>query len=60
MPHSLTSRPVRGALAVGAVLPSTVQTARLMRSTHFGLSAWVTTTALPRTSPTAIGNIFSP
>ncbi len=55
MPHSLTSRPVRGALHVAATEPTSVHTLRLSRSIHFQLATRETTTALSRTSASVRG-----
>ena len=46
----LTSAPVRGALQVAAIEPTSTQALRLMRSIHFQLAARATITALSRTS----------
>ena len=56
--HSLTSRPVRGALQVDAMEPTSTQTLRLIRSIHFQLAARETTTALSRTSARVRGYIW--
>ncbi len=56
-PHSLTSRPVRGALQVEAIEPTSTQALRLIRSIHFQLAARATITALSRTSASVSGYI---
>ena len=55
--HSLISLPVRGALQVEAMEPTSTQALRLMRSIHFQLAARATTTALSRTSARVSGYI---
>ena len=50
MPHSLTSRPVRGALQVEAIEPISTQILRLARSIHFQLGTFVTIASMPRGS----------
>ena len=55
--HSFTSRPVRGALQVEAMAPTSTQALRLIRSIHFQLAARATTTALSRTSASVSGYI---
>ena len=47
MPHSFTSRPVRGALHVAAVEPTSVQIFRLTRSIHFQVGTLDTTVSTP-------------
>ena len=50
MPHSFTSRPVRGALQVEAIEPISTQILRDTRSIHFQLGTLVTTDSNPRGS----------
>ena len=57
MPCVFTSAPVRGALQVAAIEPTSVQTLRLMRSIHFQLAARATMTSLSRMSARVSGNI---
>ena len=56
--HSLISLPVRGALQVEAIEPTSTQALRLMRSIHFQEAARATTTALSRTSARVSGYIL--
>ena len=56
--HSLISLPVRGALQVEAMEPTSTHALRLMRSIHFQLAARATTTALSRTSARVSGYIL--
>ena len=56
--HSLISLPVRGALQVEAMEPTSTQALRLMRSIHFQDAARATTTALSRTSASVSGYIW--
>ena len=56
--HSFTSLPVRGALHVEAMEPTSTHALRLIRSIHFQLAARATTTALSRTSARVSGYIF--
>ena len=56
-PQSLTSRPVRGALQVADVEPTSVQTLRDMRSIHFQLAALATIASLSRQSTSVSGYI---
>ncbi len=56
--HSLTSLPVRGALQVDAIEPTSTQALRLIRSIHFQVAARATTTALSRTSARVSGYIL--
>ena len=53
--HSLISLPVRGALQVEAMEPTSTHALRLIRSIHFQLAARATTTALSRTSASVSG-----
>ena len=55
--HSFTSLPVRGALHVDAMEPTSTHALRLIRSIHFQLAARATTTALSRTSTRVSGYI---
>ena len=55
MAQSLISWPVRGALQVEAMEPTSTQALRLMRSIHFQEAARATTTALSRTSARVSG-----
>jgi hypothetical protein len=55
--HSFTSLPVRGALHVEAMEPTSTHALRLIRSIHFQLAARATTTALSRTSARVSGYI---
>src|SRR5215468_10334759 len=57
MPHSLTSLPVRGALQVEAIEPTSTHALRERRSIHFQEAARATTTALSRTSTSVSGYI---
>ena len=57
MPHSFTSLPVRGALQVDAIDPTSTQALRERRSIHFQEAARATTTALSRTSARVSGYI---
>src|SRR4029434_1208772 len=57
MPHSFTSLPVRGALHVDAIEPTSTHDLRESRSIHFHEAARATITALSRTSAIVSGYI---
>ena len=59
-PHSLTSRPVRGALQVAAIEPVSTVSTRLARSIHFQVGTSVITASMPRGSTSDRGHGCSP